>query len=295
MHKPGYYRKNRFYFFLIAPSVAIMAWLTLYPVLRVVILSLFDYNYITDIKLFTGLKNFRDLLGSSLFQDSFFNTLVFSLIATVAEVLFGLLLAFAFDGHFPGKKPFMTIAIFPMMLSTMVVSAIWKTLYHNDIGLLNYLLRSIGLSPVGWLIDPSRALYSIILIDIWQWTPFAFILLQASMQSIPREIFEAAQIDGARYFQISFRITLPIIASQILLVAMLRTIDTFKLFGKVYALTQGGPGNSTETLSTFIYREGFSYFNLGRACAASLLTLFVVALISLVYIKKILGEEGINA
>jgi multiple sugar transport system permease protein len=182
-----------------------------------------------------------------------------------------------------------------MMLSTMVVSAIWKTLYHNDIGLLNYILRSAGMSPVGWLIDPAKALYSIILIDIWQWTPFAFIMLQASMQSIPKEIFEAAQIDGARSGQISFRITIPILSSQIMLVAMLRTIDTFKLFGKVYALTQGGPGNSTETLSTFIYREGFSYFNLGRASTASLLTLLVVTLISLFYIKKILQEDGANA
>lgn len=295
MHVPKYIKNNIFYFAIIAPSVVIMAWLTLYPVIQVMSLSLFDYNFISDVKKFVGFDNYKEILKSTLFRDSFFNTLQFSLIATFFEVGLGLLLAFVFDGQFSGKRSFMTIVIFPMMLSTMVVSAIWKTLYHNDIGLLNYLLRSAGASPVGWLIDPAKALYSIILIDIWQWTPFAFIMLQASMQSIPKEIFEAAQIDGARTSQIAFRITIPILASQIMLVAMLRTIDTFKLFGKVYALTQGGPGNSTETLSTFIYREGFSYFNLGRASTASLLTLLVVSLISLVYIKKILQEDGPNA
>jgi len=295
MHVSKYIKNNIFYFVIIAPSVAIMAWLTLYPVLQVMGLSLYDYNFISDVKKFVGLDNYKQILQSGLFRDSFFNTLQFSLIATFFEVGLGLLLAFVFDGQFRGKRSFMTIVIFPMMLSTMVVSAIWKTLYHNDIGLLNALLRNAGLSPVGWLIDPAKALYSIILIDIWQWTPFAFIMLQASMQSIPREIFEAAQIDGARSHQIAFRITIPILTSQIMLVAMLRTIDTFKLFGKVYALTQGGPGNSTETLSTFIYREGFSYFNLGRASTASLLTLLVVTLISMFYIKRILQEDGANA
>lgn len=287
-----HFRRNSFYYFLIAPSLLLMLWLTVYPVLNVLMLSFFDYNYIADVRLFIGFDNFKQIVSSKLFQDSFFNTLIFSLVATLFEVGLGLLLALVFDGEFFKKKQFMTLMIFPMMLSTMVVSAIFKTLYHQDIGLFNYLLTQLGLQPVGWLINPSCALSSIILVDIWQWTPFAFILLQASLQSILQEIFEAARIDGARYPQIVMRITIPILFGQIMLVAMLRTIDTFKLFGKVYALTQGGPGNATETLSTFIYREGFSYFNLGRAATASLLTLFVVGLISAFYIKKIVAGEG---
>ncbi len=289
------FTNNVFYYGLIAPSVLLMVWLTVYPVLDVLHLSFYDYNYITDVKAFIGLKNFRQLFSSTLFQDSFRNTLVFSLCATLLEVALGLFLALVFDGSFPAKKQFMTVIIFPMMLSTMVVSAIFKTLYHQDIGLFNHLLTSLGLEPVGWLIDPAWALSSIILVDIWQWTPFAFILLQASLQSIPHEVFEAAQIDGANYPQMVRKITLPILFGQIMLVAMLRTIDTFKLFGKVYALTQGGPGNATETLSTFIYREGFSYFNLGKAATASLVTLSIVCLISLFYIKKILTGEGADA
>ncbi|MCK9598566.1 MAG: sugar ABC transporter permease [Sphaerochaeta sp.] len=294
MQRNSAFRRNFFYYILITPAVLLMVWLTVYPVLDVLVLSFYDYNYITDVRKFAGLKNFQQILSSELFRDSFVNTLIFSLAATLIEVGLGLALALAFDGEFFGKRHFMTVVIFPMMLSTMVVSAVWKTLYHQDIGLLNSILKQLSLKPVGWLIDPSRALSSIIIVDIWQWTPFTFIMLQASLQSIPREIFEAAQIDGARYPQIVFRITIPILLGQILLIAMLRTIDTFKLFGKVYALTQGGPGNATETLSTFIYREGFSYFNLGRAATASLLTLVIVSLISLFYIKKLVQEEGPN-
>lgn len=290
---PGkYLRKNSFYFIILAPAVIIMAWLTLYPVIEVIGLSFYRYNFITGAKNFVGLGNFIQLLQERLFQEAFLNTLVFSVTATAAEVTLGIILALIFEGQFAGKKTFMTIAIFPMMISTMVICAVWKTLYHYDIGLLNYLLKTAGSEPVGWLIDQKNALFSVVLVDIWQWTPFAFLMTQAAMSSIPYETYEAASIDGARYYQSVFRITLPIISSQIMLVIMLRTIDTFKLFGKVYALTQGGPGNATETLSYYIYREGFSYFNLGRASTASLLTLIVVAGISLVYIRRILKGEA---
>jgi len=284
-------RKNLFYYGIIAPAVVLMIWLTLYPVLQVLGLSFFKYNYISDVRTFVGLGNFFQILRENLFQQAFLNTLVFSVAATVAEVLLGIVLALIFEGQFRGKKTFMTIAIFPMMISTMVICAVWKTLYHYDIGLLNFLVKKAGGEPVGWLISQKQALFSVILVDIWQWTPFAFIMTQAAMSSISRETYEAAQIDGARYFQSVFHITLPILSSQILLLVMLRTIDTFKLFGKVYALTQGGPGNSTETLSYYIYREGFSYFNLGRASTASLMTLLVVAGISLIYIRRILKED----
>ena len=178
-----------------------------------------------------------------------------------------------------------------MMISTMVICSIWKTLYHYDIGLFNYILKSIGLHSVGWLINPKMALFSVIIVDIWQWTPFAFIILQAGLNTIPGEIFEAASIDGANYYKTIKLITLPILFNQILLVILLRTIDTFRIFGKVYALTQGGPGNATETVTYYVYREGFTYFNLGRASTASIYILIVISLISVLYIRNIMREE----
>jgi multiple sugar transport system permease protein len=185
----------------------------------------------------------------------------------------------------------MTATILPMMLSTMVVCALWKTLYHYDLGLFNYILKSIGLGKVGWLIDKDKALISLMIVDIWQWTPFCFIVMQAGLSSVPMEIFEASMIDGASYRQRVFKVTLPILRDQIFLLILLRIIDTFKVFAKVFALTRGGPGDSTETTSVFIYREAFSYFKLGRSSAASVITLVVVALASLYYLRKMLKED----
>ncbi len=285
-------RKNLFYYSIFIPAFAVIIFLTIYPVFSVLYMSFFKYKYLFDIKVFIGFKNFVRIIKDSLFQTSLFNTLIFSAVATIAEVTLGLFLALLFYGRFPGKRVFLIMAVFPMMISTMVVCAVWRTLYHFDFGLLNYILKTSGLKSVGWLINPNIALFSIILVDIWQWTPFAFIIIQAGLNSISKEIFEAASIDGAGYFNTLISITLPILSKQILLVFLLRTIDTFRIFSKVYALTQGGPGNSTETVSYYIYRQGFTYFNLGRATTASIYVLLVISVISVFYIRNIMREEA---
>ncbi|HCM27629.1 MAG TPA: sugar ABC transporter permease [Treponema sp.] len=283
--------KALFFWCIFAPALAVMLWLTIYPMLTVFATSFQNYNYISGSRSWTGLGNYSDILGDKLFQASFSNTLIYCLAATAVEVLLGIVLALVFYGHFRGKGLFMILAILPMMLSTMVVSSVWKTLYHYDIGLLNNILAALGFARAGWLIDPEVALWSLVLVDVWQWTPFAFIVVQAGLASVPQEIFEASVVDGANYRQTLFRITLPILRDQILLLCLLRTIDTFKVFAKVFALTKGGPGNATETTSYFIYREAFQYFKLGRSSAASMITLVAVAFASAIYLRKILSSK----
>lgn len=280
-----------FYWAIFAPALAVMLWLTVYPILNIAVTSFQNYNYLTGVRRWTGISNYVDILQDKVFLRSFLNTVVYCLGTTVVEVGLGIILALVFYGDFRGKSGFMIMVIFPMMLSTMVVCAAWKTLYHYDIGLFNYILKSISLGKVGWLIDKDKALLSLALVDIWQWTPFAFIVMQAGLSSVPQEIFEASNIDGANYRQTVLRVTLPILKDQIFLLLLLRAIDTFKVFAKVFALTRGGPGNATETTSFFIYREAFSYFKLGRSSAASVITLAAVALASVYYLRKILKEE----
>jgi multiple sugar transport system permease protein len=280
-----------FFWLILAPALALLIWLTVYPMITVFLTSFQNYNYITGRKSWAGIANYIDILKDGLFQDSFRNTLVYCLSATAIEVILGTVLALVFYGDFRGKSTFTILLIMPMMLSTMVVSSVWKTLYHYDIGLLNTILVSIGLPRVGWLTDSKMALWSIVIVDIWQWTPFAFIVMQAGLASIPQQIFEAAIVDGATYYQRLFRVTLPILRDQILLLCLLRTIDTFKVFSKVFALTRGGPGNATETTSFFIYREAFQYFKLGRSSAASVITLLVVAVMSFFYLRKMLYSK----
>lgn len=284
-------RRSAFFYIAIVPAFAIVAFLTLYPLINVVLDSFYRYNFIAGTRDFVGVTNFARIAREAVFQRSFRNTVVFTASASLLEVGLGVIIALLLYGEFRGKRMSMIIIIFPMLISTMVISAIWQTMFHFEIGILNYLLRSAGLAPVGWLIDQRLALGSIVLVDMWQWTPFAFLIIQAGLNSIPEEYFESASIDGARYSQIVRRIALPILWPQILLVLMLRTIDTFRLFDKVYALTGGGPANATRTVSYFIYEEGFRHFNFGRASAASVYTLLFVSILAVLYIRNILKGE----
>lgn len=284
-------RTSFFYYAIFFPAFIVVVFLTVYPVVTVLINSFYEYNYIQGTRAFLGIENFGDIIQESVFQAALRNTIIFSLVATAIEASLGVVLALLFYGNFTGKKPTMITVIFPMMISTMVICAIWKTMYHYDIGIINYLLSSMGLGRVGWLHNERIALLSVIIVDVWQWTPFAFIIIQAGLNSVPGELFEQANIDGAGYFKTIFYVALPVLAHQILLVFLLRTIDTFRIFDKVYALTQGGPGNATETVSYFIYREAFSFFNLGRASAGSIYTLIVISVVAAFYIRHILKEE----
>jgi len=285
-------RRDSFYYVIFLPALAIILFLTVYPVLSVLTNSLYDYNFLRGDRNFIGFRNFVQIIAENIFQRAFLNTVIFSLVATTLEASLGVALALLFYGKFAGKRATMTAVIFPMILSTMVICAIWKTIYHHDIGVLNYLLGLVGIPRVGWLSNQQIALISIIIVDVWQWTPFAFIIIQAGLNSVPPELFEAASIDGAGYFRTLFGITIPVLFSQILMVFLLRTIDTFRIFDKVYALTQGGPGNATETVSYFVYREGFSFFNIGRASAASVYVLIVISIIAAGYIRRILREDA---
>ncbi len=281
-----------FFYLIFLPALLLVLFLTTYPIGNVVYNSFFDYDFISGSREYIGLENYRSIIAEELFHRSFQNTLIFTVSASVLEVLLGVALAFLLHRSFRGKRVASLVIIFPMIISTMVISAVWQTFYHFEIGLFNHILRSVGLSPVGWLTDRSVALFSIVLVDIWQWTPFAYLIIQAGMSSIPAELYEAAEIDGAGSGQIAARITLPLLMGQIVLVLMLRTLDTFRLFDKVYALTGGGPANATQTLSFFIYREGFTFFNFGRSGAASVLTLVIVALLSLVYVRRLFREDA---
>lgn len=284
-------QETRFFVLLLAPAAVVVAILTLYPVLRVATDSFFDYDFIAGTRDPVGLENYRSVLRDPQFREAAANTLRFVVMATAAETLAGFGLALLFYRPVPFKRGLTLLVTAPMMLSTMVVSATWRTLYHYDIGLLNHLATQLGAPRIGWLINPDLALASVALVDLWQWTPFVFVILSAALRTIPSEYIEAARIDGAGSVRLLRHIIVPLLGAQLLMVALLRTIDTFRLFAKVYALTGGGPGNATETISYFIYREAFSFFNLGRAGAASILAFALIAIVAVFYIPRILGGD----
>lgn len=273
---------------LLLPALLVLGLLALYPIVSVSYHAFGSDDLAGSGSRFVGLENFRQLFDDLFFRAAIGNTLRFTLVASSAQVLLGLGLALLFYRHFPGRRLALPILIYPMMLSTLVCSSIWRAWYHYDFGLLNHALMALGLPSQAWLFNPDLALYAIALVDTWQWTPMSFLIILAGLQAIPKELGEAAMVDGARGWRALWYITLPLIKKSILLAFLLRAIDTFKLFDKVYVMTGGGPGNATETLSMFVYKYGFRFFDLGMASASAMLMLALSLAMTLCYARQAL-------
>lgn len=280
------FEKRKPLILLLLPALVILGLLTAYPIFSVIWNAFGEVDRNGQHYHFVGLANFSALFDDVFFRAAINNTVVFTVVASLAQVLLGLWLALLFNHRFPGRRFALPLLIYPMMISTMVCSAIWRAWYHYDYGLLNSVLVAIGLPAQEWLFNPHLALYAIVLVDTWQWTPMAFLIILAGLQSIPKDIGEAALVDGARGWRSFAYITLPLIKKQLMLAFLLRSIDTFKLFDKVYVLTGGGPGNATETLSMFVYKYGFRFFDLGMASASALVMLVISLLMTLFYARK---------
>ncbi len=274
--------------FLVLPSLLLLAFLTVYPILGVFYYSLHSYNLLTGEFKFTGLGEYLSLLQDEVFAVSVRNTVLFSLMATFAQTLLGLGMAVLVNQRIRGKKYIIPLIVLPNMFSVVVVSSMWKLMMDYDTGLLNYMLRFLGLPPQAWLTSFELALPSIVLIDTWQWTPVCFLIFYAGLQSIPRDLYEAAMLDGASPFKTFRSITLPLLKPYVALVLLLRSIDTFRLFDKVYLLTGGGPAHATETISLYIFKSGLVFWEIGKASAASFTMLVIVLVLSILYVREVI-------
>lgn len=267
----------------------VFALLTVYPLIYAIVTGFYKIDFIRAKTMFYGFQNYAEILTDDTFWVAVKNTLLFVVLAVVFETLLGTLFALFFNSGFRFMKLYRTVVLVPMLLPPITVALTWKMMYDYNFGIFNFLLKTIGLSPVEWLSSTDWALLSVVLTDIWQWTPFVFLVILASLQSIPLEIYESAQVEGASYVQSLRYITLPLLRPALALVLLLRTIDTFRVFDKMYVLTGGGPGNATETITYYIYRYGFRYFQTGYAAAASIIMVIMVLILSIPYIKQVIG------
>lgn len=280
--------RPRLLLLLLAPALALFALLTIYPLVRVVLLSFAASDHGFADARFVGADNFVELWEGRGFRRAAWNTVVFAAMATVSEVLLGLGLALLLDRGFRGQRLVTLILLAPYVLSTIVVGAIWRAWFHYDLGFLNSTLRALGLPGIAWLFDPMLALPAIALADIWQATPFCFLILYAGLRSIPPELHEAARVDGAGAWRRFRDVTLPLLMPYLLVAALMRTLDSFKLFDKVYAMTGGGPGNATETLSMHVHRLAFRFFDIGMASAAALVMVMVAGVLAVLHARSLM-------
>lgn len=258
----------------VAPAVALLAVLSAYPLVYMVKISL------TSVRGAFTLDNYLRL-----FQDRFFavaagQTLFYTLVALTCEFFLGLALALLIDSLGRGRGFFRAGLLVPMLLPPVVAAVIWRLIYNPQFGVLNGSLRLLGLdtSRFTWTGGENSAMLSVILVDIWEWTPFVFLLLSAGLQAIPSEPLEAARIDGASWWQTVRDVILPLLKPTIVLVLLLRAMDLMRIFDQIFILTQGGPGVATETVSLYIYRTAFRFANFGYAAAMSFVGLFVTTL-----------------
>ena len=280
---------KRFGLGMLSPTVVILLIMTAYPLFFTLVYSFTDYNLLRSLKKgshFIALQNYTKLLSDPYFQQSILNTVKFTILAVIFEMFIGLVMALFVNSLKRGQKTMRTLLLLPYLLPTVTVALSWRMMLSSNYGIINQFLESLGLPWYNWFLDTKTAFGAILLIDVWQNTPFVFLLLFASLQSVPEGQYEAARIDGAGAFQQFWYVTIPNIKNSLALCALLRTIDSFRLFDKVNLLTGGGPANSTSTITQYLYNYGIKSLDFGFGSAGAIVMTVLVLLLSSVYIKR---------
>ena len=281
-------KKNSLYAYMMSsPAMLVLTVLSIFPLLFIIWYSMTNYEFLYPQKTkFIGLDNYVKLFSDPYFRQALANTLKFTALAVFFEVLLGLMVSVLVKSVKRGQKLMRTLTLLPTLLPPVTVALVWQIMLSNNKGLINNLLGVFGISPVNWLMNVNTAFYAILVIDIWQYTPFAFLLLYAAMQGIPQGQYEAAGMDGASRWDQFRYITVPNISRNIVMVMLLRVIDTFRLFDKVNILTKGGPANTTATITQYIFHNGVNMLKVGYGSAASVVMTLIILMLAYAYIRQ---------
>jgi len=233
---------------------------------------------------FVGLENYADLLTQPRFWETVSTTLTIVVVSVAIQYVIGFAIALALHAKVPGERLFRVTFLLPMLMAPIAVALVWRMLFHSTVGPINQFFGLFGLTNLPFLTDSTWAVASIIVVEIWQWTPFVILLMLAGLQTLPQEIYEAARLENATAWQQFWGITFPMLLPISIAVVFIRMIECFKLIDTVFVLTGGGPGTATETLTLFAYQEGFKKFNLGYTSALSFLFLIVILVFGVIYL-----------
>ncbi len=274
---------------LVLPALIVLLAITIFPLLFTATLTVFSWELTTNAPAqFVALGNFATILfGDGRFWNAMRNTAVLVVFGVGLQVILGTGLALLVNRLRRGRTLIVSLLLIPVMIAPVVAGFQFRMIYNDQSGPLNYLIGVLtgGLwHGMAWLAEPSVALISILIADVWQWTPFMILIVLAGLQAIPEEIHEAALVDGASAPQQAWHITLPLVVPVIVIGILVRMMDTFKLFDIVYQLTAGGPGSTTETIAYYTYLQGFKYFSLGYTAAMAFIQLIVITIVARVFL-----------
>lgn len=267
---------------LLTPTLLVLGVFTIYPIVYSGYLSLLDWDGLSIERRFVGWANYVKLWQSGDLGNSIWATLLYTAGVTVGGLVAGLSIALLLDRVLRGATVYRAIYFLPVVTATVAVAVVWKLLLDPGAGYVNVVLRGLGMSPPSWLRDPDWAMPAVILVGIWKRIGFNVVVFLAGLQAIPRDVYEAAEVDGASGWVLARNITIPLIAPMTLLVAIMGVIDSFLVFDQIFIMTGGGPVGSTETLGLLLYRHAFRYFDLGSASAIGWVMLVLTAGISIV-------------
>ncbi len=270
-----------------APAVLTVALIIVYPVFYTGWMSLQEWfaSSLTPPK-FVAFANYQRILtGDPRFREAFFRTIYFTFLAVSVETALGVAMALLFNREFWGRGLVRTLSILPMMATPTAIALVFVMMYHPTLGVMNYLVSLVGLSPFKWTYSSRTALYALALVDVWEWTPLIMLIALAGLAALPKEPYESALIDGASHFQCFWRITLPLLRPTLIVAILFRGIDALKTFDIIFVMTQGGPSNASETINILLFNQAFSYFSMGYASSMAVALFAIVMGASLILMK----------
>jgi len=275
----GPFADRNFKYLMIFPAVLVILLIGLFPIIYTLVISVQNITMMDEDTTFNGLIHYRALVQDERFWQSLWHTLIFIAVALPAELLLGLALAYLFLDRMPGKQVFIALLVMPVVISPIIAGVTWRLLFDNRFGPINQVLGWFAGEPVTilWTVDPTFVYPAILIAEIWQWTPFMFLLLLAALSNVDKSQLEAAEIDGAGFYRVFRTIVLPAIWPVLAIAVLIRALDLFRLFDVIWALTRGGPGTRTETFSIYAYVQGFQQFETSYTAAMAFVVIIILA------------------
>jgi multiple sugar transport system permease protein len=275
--RPGFLaRRRRTYLLFVLPALLVVGAVIIFPWAFTVWMSAFDWK-IGSVAHFVGFDNYTQLATNKRFLESILHTFYFTLLAVIFPLILGTIAALIFHREFPLRGMLRSIFTMPMMATPVAVALVWTMMFHPQQGVLNYLLSLVGLPPSLWVYSPTWVIPSLVLVEIWHWTPLIMLIVLGGLAALPTEPYESARLDGASEWQLFRYITLPLLAPFLIVAAVIRTIDALKAFDTIYVISQGGPGTASETINLYLYLQAFAFYNVGNASAV-VVVFFVIIL-----------------
>ena len=261
---------------LLGPCLLYLVAFAIYPLFYSLRLSFTDLTAAGGTGRWVGLTNYRDLLVDPLFWNAVLNSAVMVAASVAIQIVLGVALALFFSLNLRGASIVRGILVLPMLMTPIVVGVMWRALLNPDWGLVNWAIAQLGFEPPNWLGSIAMAMRTLVMVDVWQWTPFVFVIVFARLQALPQDVFEAVQIDGAGRFATFRYVTLPLLMPAIVFAGVFRAVDAFRSFDLIYGLSYGGPARTTTTLSFFTFQNGFQFQNYGYAAASAYMMLLIL-------------------